>query len=228
MSSCRCARRSPRYAAAVFPPSPNLSPAQPPAWQQPRDPPSELGINMTSERYEVEPVAHVVGGRIQPTDDYWGGTHSIIRIDPDRFTPEATRGLADFSHLEVVFHFHLTDPNDVHLGARRPGTTPTGRAWASSATATCAGSTGLASRAVACSKSTTSICTSKNSTQSTALRSSTSNPGSANSVHAARRGRRTGRRRCSATITPILSRSQLSSWRAMGSVPPIRDDSTRV
>ena len=34
---------------------------------------------------EVEPVAHVVGGRAEPTDDYWGGVRSIIRVDPDRF-----------------------------------------------------------------------------------------------------------------------------------------------
>jgi tRNA (Thr-GGU) A37 N-methylase len=74
----------------------------------------------TQESFPVEAVAHVVGGRIEPTDDYWGGTRSIIRIDATRFPPDATAGLEDFSHLEVVFHFHLTDPDDVHLGARRP------------------------------------------------------------------------------------------------------------
>lgn len=75
---------------------------------------------MTSEEFKVEALAHVVGGRIEPTDDYWGGTRSIIRIDGSRFTPAATAGLEDFSHLEVVFRFHLTDPTDLNLGARRP------------------------------------------------------------------------------------------------------------
>jgi tRNA (Thr-GGU) A37 N-methylase len=42
----------------------------------------------------------------------------MIRLDPSRFDPEATAGLDDFSHLEVVFRFHLADPADLHLGAR--------------------------------------------------------------------------------------------------------------
>jgi tRNA (Thr-GGU) A37 N-methylase len=73
---------------------------------------------MTAESFEVVPVAHVVGGRVDPTDDYWGGTRSIIRIDSDRFDTDATAGLDEFSHLEVVFRFHLTDPTGIHLGAR--------------------------------------------------------------------------------------------------------------
>ena len=58
---------------------------------------------MAGESFTVEPIAHVVGGRSEPTDDYWGGTESIIRIDESRFTPEATKGLDEFSHLEIVF-----------------------------------------------------------------------------------------------------------------------------
>ncbi|MDG4796650.1 SAM-dependent methyltransferase [Micromonospora sp. WMMD1082] len=79
---------------------------------------------MAAEKFTVEPVAHVVGGRSEPTDDYWGGSQAIIRIDDERFTPEATRGLEEFSHLEVVFRFHLTDPTDLNLGARRPRDNP--------------------------------------------------------------------------------------------------------
>lgn len=71
-----------------------------------------------AEEFTVRPVAHVIGGREQPTDDYWGGTRSIIRIDDPRFDEESTRGLNEFSHLEVVFYFHLTDSSDLHFGAR--------------------------------------------------------------------------------------------------------------
>ncbi len=81
---------------------------------------------MADESYRVAPVAHVVGGRAKPTDDYWGGSRSIIRIDTARFTSEATRGLDAFSHLEVVFRFHLQDQTDLNLGARRPRDNP---AW---------------------------------------------------------------------------------------------------
>jgi len=73
---------------------------------------------------EMTPLARVVGGRTEPTDDYWGGTRAIIRIDPDLFPPEATKGLADFSHLEIAFFFHLTDQSDLNPGARRPRDNP--------------------------------------------------------------------------------------------------------
>jgi tRNA (adenine37-N6)-methyltransferase len=79
---------------------------------------------MTDEVYEVVPVAYVVGGRPEPTDDYWGGTRAIIRIDGERFNTDSTAGLDQFSHLEIVFRFHLTDPTDLHLGARRPRDNP--------------------------------------------------------------------------------------------------------
>jgi tRNA (Thr-GGU) A37 N-methylase len=79
---------------------------------------------MGSEVFEVAPIAHVVGGRIEPTDDYWGGNRSIIRIDDPRFSQDATVGLGEFSHLEVVFRFHLTDLTDLNFGARRPRDNP--------------------------------------------------------------------------------------------------------
>ncbi|MGW2391831.1 TrmO family methyltransferase domain-containing protein [Streptomyces lydicamycinicus] len=56
-----------------------------------------------SEELTVVPVAHVIGGRVEPTDDYWGGTRSVIRIDPERYTEESVVGLEAFSHIEVVF-----------------------------------------------------------------------------------------------------------------------------
>jgi tRNA (adenine37-N6)-methyltransferase len=79
---------------------------------------------VTNESFEVVPVAYVIGGRTEPTDDYWGGTRSIIRIDSQRFDVAATAGLDSFSHLEIVFRFHLTDPTDLNLGARRPRDNP--------------------------------------------------------------------------------------------------------
>jgi tRNA (Thr-GGU) A37 N-methylase len=79
---------------------------------------------MSSETFQVTPIAYVAGGRAEPTDDYWGGTRSVIRIDGTRFTPDATKGLDEFSHLEIVFRFHLTDPADLNLGARRPRDNP--------------------------------------------------------------------------------------------------------
>lgn len=79
---------------------------------------------MAGESFNLVPIAYVVGGRVEPTDDYWGGTRSIIRIDSDRFPTDATVGLDEFSHLEIVFRFHLTDPTDLNLGARRARDNP--------------------------------------------------------------------------------------------------------
>lgn len=94
---------------------------------------------MTGQSFNVEPLAYVIGGRIEPTDDYWGGTRSIIRIDSTRFNPDATAGLDAFSHLEVVHRFHLTEPTDLNLGARRARITRTGPKSGSSAIVTCDG-----------------------------------------------------------------------------------------
>lgn len=79
---------------------------------------------MSEGPYDVVPVAWVVGGRVEPTDDYWGGSRAIIRIDDARFGPDAVLGLEAFSHLEVVFRFHLTDPADLHAGARSARNNP--------------------------------------------------------------------------------------------------------
>jgi tRNA (adenine37-N6)-methyltransferase len=79
---------------------------------------------MMPEPFSVEPLAYVVGGRAEPTDDYWGGVRSIIRIDGTRFDTDAVAGLEEFSHLEIVFRFHLTDPTDLNLGARRARDNP--------------------------------------------------------------------------------------------------------
>ena len=73
---------------------------------------------------EVEPIGRVVGGRTEPIDDAWGEVRAVIALDPGRFGPEAVRGLDAFSHLEVVYLFHLVDPAGVHTGARRPRGNP--------------------------------------------------------------------------------------------------------
>ena len=73
----------------------------------------------------MRPVGTVAGGRVEPIDDGWGAVEAVIRLD-DRFDPAAVAGLDAFSHLEVVFLFHLVDEARVHTGARRPRGNP---AW---------------------------------------------------------------------------------------------------
>lgn len=68
----------------------------------------------------VVPIATVRGGRVEPTDDLWGEVEAEILLDASRFGPDALYGLDEFSHLEVVFVFHLRDPASVVTGSRRP------------------------------------------------------------------------------------------------------------
>src|SRR5205807_1052770 len=67
---------------------------------------------------EIKPIGTVVGGRTEPTDDHWSGT-AIIRLNPD-FPAEVVQGLEEFSHLLVVWHFHMASSDDVALHARSP------------------------------------------------------------------------------------------------------------
>jgi tRNA (Thr-GGU) A37 N-methylase len=72
----------------------------------------------------LQPVGFVAGGRAEPVDDDWDAVEAVIRLDGARFTAESLAGLDAFSHLEVVFHFHLADPGRVHTAARRPRGNP--------------------------------------------------------------------------------------------------------
>ena len=71
----------------------------------------------------LEPIAFVRAGRTTPEDDYWGGATAVIEL-ADGIDPESLVGLEDFSHAEVIFHFHQVDPAKVVLDARRPRNNP--------------------------------------------------------------------------------------------------------
>lgn len=69
--------------------------------------------------FEVEPIAHVHGGRAVPEDDFWGATQVKIELDPG-MPDDALAGIEDFSHLEIVYLFDQVDPLCVVTGARHP------------------------------------------------------------------------------------------------------------
>ena len=70
--------------------------------------------------FAFDPIGHVRGGRGQPVDDDWGGSRARIELDPARFGPDALAGLADFSHLEVIFVFDRVGEAEIEYGARHP------------------------------------------------------------------------------------------------------------
>ncbi|GAM97168.1 uncharacterized conserved protein [alpha proteobacterium U9-1i] len=69
--------------------------------------------------FQVNPVARVHSTRKDLTDDFWGAVEAEIVLEPD-FDEEAFFGLADFSHVEIVFLMDRVDVAKVEAGARHP------------------------------------------------------------------------------------------------------------
>lgn len=66
------------------------------------------------------PIGWVRGGRGEATKDHWGDLAARIELDASRFTADAVAGLDAVSHVEVLFHFHVSADEPVELGARHP------------------------------------------------------------------------------------------------------------
>ncbi len=68
----------------------------------------------------LTPIGEVFGGRIEPKDDAWAEVESVIRLDPQQCTKESVRGLEEFSHLEVIYYFHLVEDEKIEFESRHP------------------------------------------------------------------------------------------------------------
>jgi tRNA (adenine37-N6)-methyltransferase len=68
----------------------------------------------------LDPIGVVRGGRAEPIDDDWAAVEATVALDGTRFPADAVAGLGEFSHVDVVFLFHLVDDGQVTAGARRP------------------------------------------------------------------------------------------------------------
>ena len=53
-------------------------------------------------RIDIEPIGYVQAPRPHAEDDFWGGEQARIELVP-QFAPDALAGLAEFSHIEVLF-----------------------------------------------------------------------------------------------------------------------------
>jgi tRNA (Thr-GGU) A37 N-methylase len=56
-------------------------------------------------KQEVQAVGFVEAIRPHAEDDFWGGEEATIALT-EEFNADALQGLADFSHVEVLFVFH--------------------------------------------------------------------------------------------------------------------------
>jgi tRNA-Thr(GGU) m(6)t(6)A37 methyltransferase TsaA len=75
---------------------------------------------MSASNIELIPIGFVRGGRNEPIDDNWDSVRAHIELDPAQFAADATSGLGDFSHIEVVFHFNRVPDDEIQKGARHP------------------------------------------------------------------------------------------------------------
>jgi tRNA-Thr(GGU) m(6)t(6)A37 methyltransferase TsaA len=73
-----------------------------------------------SDSIAVVPIGFVRGGRTEAFDDDWGPVDATIVLDPGRVGADATAGLDEFSHIDVVFQFHGLDEAGVERGSRHP------------------------------------------------------------------------------------------------------------
>lgn len=75
---------------------------------------------MSEPEIMLNSIGIVESGRKEATDDFWGGTIATIYLDQKQFTPDCTLGLTDFSHIDVIYHFHKVSSGDVVLTAGHP------------------------------------------------------------------------------------------------------------
>ncbi|CEG28331.1 SAM-dependent methyltransferase [Bacillus sp. B-jedd] len=73
--------------------------------------------------FTVKPVGRVCNSRKEIRDDYWGDVISEIEMN-EILDGSCLEGIEDFSHLEIIFLFHLLPEDKIQIGARRPRNNP--------------------------------------------------------------------------------------------------------
>lgn len=70
----------------------------------------------------IHPIGYVASDRTEIADDNWQGISRIVLNDD--LPEESLVGVEEFSHLEILFHFHKADPARVTVGLRHPRNNP--------------------------------------------------------------------------------------------------------
>jgi tRNA-Thr(GGU) m(6)t(6)A37 methyltransferase TsaA len=71
----------------------------------------------------IKPLAFVKNDRKEAKDDNWGEVISEIVL-VDNMPSEALEGIEEFSHLEILFHFHKADRAKIVTGTAHPRNNP--------------------------------------------------------------------------------------------------------
>lgn len=68
---------------------------------------------------ELTPIGYVEAERPHAEDDFWGEEKSCITL-VEGFGADALQGLAEFSHVEIIYFFHEVADAKITTGARHP------------------------------------------------------------------------------------------------------------
>jgi tRNA (adenine37-N6)-methyltransferase len=72
---------------------------------------------------QLTPIAYVHSERTEPIDDNWNSIASYVELT-DEFDEDSILGLRDFSHVEIIYHFHKANPASVVTKAEHPRENP--------------------------------------------------------------------------------------------------------
>ena len=67
----------------------------------------------------VNPIGFAYNERHEIEDDYWGEVVTKIILNSS-LLEEALSEIESFSHLEIIFYFHMVNKNKIVTGARYP------------------------------------------------------------------------------------------------------------
>lgn len=68
---------------------------------------------------ELQPIGIVRNSRSVPEDDHWNQIESEIVIH-ESLPEECLSGIESFSHIEVIYYFHLVEDAKIETSARHP------------------------------------------------------------------------------------------------------------
>jgi len=80
----------------------------------------DAGVDQDPAQFQVRSIGVVRSDRTEAVDDDWDEVATSIELDGAQFAPDVVAGLDGFSHVDVIYLFHLVDEGDVNLGARHP------------------------------------------------------------------------------------------------------------
>ena len=85
-----------------------------------------LVYDFNMEQISLMPIGSVHSEVKHSREDYWGDIVCVIELDECQIDQDAVAGLADFSHVEVLFHLSQVPPSAIERSSRHPRNNP---AW---------------------------------------------------------------------------------------------------